>query len=228
MKLLLTGFILLLGLQSALSQDNPSRLAYEYYNQRNFEKAAPLFLRMFEENNVTTYLHYYINCLIETRDYETAIKAVKKAIRQSRDVNLNIQLGYIYEVSGDSKKAEESYQEPLKDFPQTVNGIINLGNVFSSFAKYQYSEKVYELGRRILRNPYEFRLELANVYYAERRFPKMLEEYYNLILTDPKYVPTVQAMIQNALANDIDQVLLQLTEDKTYAFIQQWPGVPIF
>ncbi|TSA38076.1 MAG: hypothetical protein D4R64_04225 [Porphyromonadaceae bacterium] len=228
MKLILTGFILFFGLQSALSQDNTSRLVWEYYNERDFDKAAPLFLRMYEENRVSTYLHYYVNCLIETRDYDNALKAVKKAIRQSRDVNLNVELGFVYEVSGDSKKAEESYQEPLKDFPKTVAGIINLGNIYSSFTKYSYSEMVYELGRKVLGNPNEFRMELANVYFAERRFPEMLEEYYNLILTDPKYVPTVQAMIQNALTNDVDQTLLQLTRDKTYAFIQQWPGIPVF
>jgi tetratricopeptide (TPR) repeat protein len=228
MKLFLTGFILILGLQSALSQDNTSRLAWEYFSERDFGKAAPLFLRMYEENNVSTYLHYYINCLIETRDYDTAFKAIKKAIRQSKDVNLNVELGYVYEVSGDSKKAEESYKEPLKNFPQTVAGIINLGNVYSSFTKYSYSEMVYALGRKVLGNPNEFRMELANIYFAERRFPEMLEEYYNLILADPKYVPTVQAMIQNALTNDVDQTLLQLTRDKTYAFIQQWPGIPTF
>lgn len=228
MKLFLTGFILILGLQSALSQDNKSKLAWEYFYERDYDKAAPLFLRLYEENNVTTYLHYYVNCLIETRDYETALKTVRKAIRQSRDINLNVQLGYIYEVSGDSRKAEESYQEPLKNFPTTAAGIINLGNVFSSFTKYQYSEMVYELGRKVLGNPNEFRMELANVYFAERRFAEMLEEYYNLILTDPKYIPTVQAMIQNALANDVDQNLLQMTRDKTYAFIQQWPGIPSF
>lgn len=228
MKLFLTGFILILGLHSALSQDNTTRLAWEYYNERDFEKAASLFLRMYEENNISTYLHYYVNCLIETRDYDTAFKVLKKAIRQSKDVNLNVELGYVYEVSGDSKRAEESYKEPFKDFPRTAVGIINLGNVYSSFLKYQYSEMVYELGRKVLGNPNEFRMEMANVYFAERQFPEMLEEYYNLILADPKYVPSVQAMIQNALTNDVDQILLQLTRDKTYAFIQQWPGIPTF
>jgi tetratricopeptide (TPR) repeat protein len=228
MKLLFTGFILILGIQSAFSQKNTSPLVWEYYKERQYEKAAPLFLRMYEENHVSTYLHYYINCLIETRDFETAIKAGKKAIRETKDVNLNIELGYVYEISGDNKKAEESYQEPLKNFPNTLSGIINLGNIYSSFAKFQYSEMVFELGRKVLGNPNEFRAELANIYYAQRRFPEMLEEFYNLILTDPKYLPQVQAMIQNALTNDVDQTLLQMTRDKTYAFIQKWPGNPIF
>ncbi|MDD4646260.1 MAG: tetratricopeptide repeat protein [Bacteroidales bacterium] len=228
MKLFITGLLLVLGIQSALSQDNTTRLAWEYYNKNDYAKAAPLFLKIYEENNVSTYLHYYINCLIETRDYETAIKTVKKEIRRTKDVNLNIELGYIYELSGDSKKADECYQEPMTYFPTSAAGIINLGNVYSSFAKYQYAETVFSLGRKLLGNSNEFRMELANVYYAERRFPEMLEEYYNLILTDSKYLPSVQAMIQNAMANDVDQTLLQLTREKTSAFIQKWPGIPTF
>ncbi len=228
MKLLLTGLFLILGLQSAFSQDNTSRLAWEYFNQREYEKAAPLFLRMYEENKVSTYLHYYINCLLETRDYDTAIKAVKRAIRQTKDITLYVRLGYVLETSGDIKGAEEAFNQPIKDFPQSVTGIVNLGNTFASYAKYQYAGMVYELGRKVLGNPNEFRMELANVYYAERRFPEMLEEYYNLLLTDPKYIQSVQNMIQNALTNDVDQTLLQQTRDKTYAFIQQWPGIPTF
>ncbi len=228
MKLFLIGFILFVGLQSAWAQNTTVQLAWEYYNQHEYEKAAPLFLKMYEENNITTYLYNYVNCLLEARDYDTAIKAVKKAIRQSGDINLNIELGNVYEISGDNKKAEEAYQVPLKQFPQNEAGILNLGHTYSSFAKYSYSSMVFELGRKVLGKPDEFRLELANVYYAQRRFPQMLEEYYSLLLADPKYVPTVQVMIQNALTMDIDQTLLQLTSEKTYAYIQKWPGMPAF
>lgn len=228
MKIWITGILLFIGLQSAIGQDNTARLAWEYYNERMFDKAAPLFQRMYEENKVSTYLHYYVVCLIEQRDYDTALKVVKKAQRQNGEVYLNIELGYIYEVSGDMKKADDAFKEPFKNFPQTVAGIINLGSVYSAYAKYQYAEMVFLLGRKTIANPNEFRLELANVYYAERRFPEMLEEYYNLLLSDPKYLLTVQAMIQNALMNDIDRILLQLTRDKTYAYIQQWPGIPTF
>lgn len=228
MKLLLAAFILIIGLQTASAQNNTSKLAYEYYSERDYEKAAPLFLRMYEENKVSTYLHYYVICLIEIRDYETAVKAVKKAIRLSKEVNMYVELGYLYETMGDAKKADDAYNEPLKDFPNTIAGIVNLGNVYSSYLKFQYSEMVYQMGRKVLGNPNEFRMELANVYYAERRFPEMLEEYYNLILTEPKFIPSVQSMIQNALTNDVDQNLLQLTSDKTYAFIQKWPDNPTF
>jgi tetratricopeptide (TPR) repeat protein len=228
MKLFLTGLLLCLGLQSLWSQNNSTQLAFEYYNQREFDKAAPLFLRIYEENKVSTYLHYYLNCLIENRDYETAVATVKKAIRQNKDNNLYVQLGYIYDVSGDTRKADEAYQVPIKELPRSAAGIINLGNTFSSFGKYSYATMVYELGRKVLGNPNEFRGEMAMVYYAQRRFPEMLDEYYNLLLSDPNNLPVVQANIRSALNNDIDQNLLQLTRDKTYAFIQQWPGIPTF
>lgn len=228
MRIVVTVFILFFGFQTLSAQDNTSRLAFEYYSGREYEKAAPFFLRMYEENKVPTYLHYYVNCLIEILDYDNAVKSVRKAIRQTQDVNLYVELGYVYEASGDSKKAEEAYKEPFKNFPQTAAAIINLGNVYSSYLKFQYSEMVYELGRKVLGNQNEFRLELGQVYNSERRFPEMLEEYYNLILSEPKYIPTVQAMIQNTLNNDVDHNLLQLTREKTYSYIQKWPGISAF
>jgi tetratricopeptide (TPR) repeat protein len=210
------------------NNNSNNQLAWEYYNQREYEKAAPLFLRMYEENKLSNYLHYYVNCLLETRNYEEAVTVVKKALRQTKDITLNVQLGYIYEISGDNSRAEEAYLEPMKSFPANAPGIINLGNTYSSYAKYTYSQMVFETGRKVLGNPNEFRIELANVFYSQRRFADMLEEYFNLLLTDPKYVSTVQVMIQNALANDIDETLLQMTSDKTYSFIQKWPGLPVF
>jgi tetratricopeptide (TPR) repeat protein len=210
------------------SQDNTSRLAFEYYSQKEYDKAAPLFLKMYEERQVSSYMSYFANCMIQTDDFDTAIKTIKKAIRQNRDENLNILLGYVYEQQGDTRRSEEAFQAPMKEFPQTQNGIITLGNTYSSYAKYQYAENVYLIGRKLLGNPDLFHLELANIYYAQRRFPDMLNEYFDLLLVDPKYLPTVEAMIQNALSNDIDQTLLQMTHDKTFAYIQKWPGIPTF
>lgn len=228
MKRILGIAFLILAFSHGFAQNPTSQLAYEYYNARDFEKAAPLFLKMYEENNSPSFLRYYVSCLIETREYDEAVKAVRKAIRQTKDVTLNVQLGDLYEFMGESKKADEALQEPMKNFPANEAAIINLGNTYSSYAKFQYAQMVFETGRKVLGKPNAFRLELASIFYSQRRFPEMLDEYYNLLLTDQKYVPTVQAMIQNALNNDIDQNLMQLTRDKTYAFIQQYPDNPSY
>ncbi len=228
MKYFLVGLALILSFQIARGQDLKAPLAWEYYNNREFEKAAPLFLQMYEKNNIRTYLTYYVNCLLETRDYETAIKALRKAIRETREISLYVDLGFVYETSGDPAKAQDCYKEPLKQFPQSASGIASLGNTYLNYVQTTYAEMTYELGRKVLGNSEEFRMEMANVYFAQRKFSAMLDEYFGLILNQPQYLPTVQAMILNALNHDVDQNLLQLTREKCLSSIQQLPGVSAF
>ncbi|MFH0760788.1 MAG: tetratricopeptide repeat protein [Bacteroidota bacterium] len=228
MKYFLAGLAVVLSFQFARAQDSKAPLAWEYYNNREYEKAAPLFLQMYEKNSIRTYLTNYVYCLIETRDYDTAIKALRKAIRETREISLYVDLGFVYETSGDPVKAQECYKEPLKQFPQSVAGIASLGNTYLNYVQTTYAEMTYELGRKILGNPEEFRMEMANVYFAQRNFSAMLDEYFGLILNQPQYLPTVQAMILNALNHDVDQTLLLLTREKCYTSIQQLPGVSVF
>jgi len=228
MKRLLTVLLLVISLMKVSAQDATGRLVWEYYSNREYDKAAPLFLRMYEENHIKTYLNYYVNCLIEQSDYDTAIKAIRKAIRNTRDITLYIDLGFVYESSGDLKKAEECYQEPLKEFPQSAAGILTLGNTYSSYVKPYYAESVYELGRQIIGDPNAFRMEMANVYFAQRKFTAMVDEYLAYLLQEPQYLPSVEALLQQALSYDVDQTLLEITREKTLAEIQQLPGVQVY
>jgi tetratricopeptide (TPR) repeat protein len=228
MKRILTVLVLVLSLLRVNAQDATGRLVWEYYSNREYDKAAPLFLRMYEENHIKTYLNYYVNCLIELSDYDTAIKAIKKAIRTTNNITLYIDLGFVYESSGDLKKAEEYYQEPLKEFPQSAAGILTLGSTYSSYIKSYYAESVYELGRQILGDRNAFRMEMASVYFAQRKFTAMVDEYLAYLLQEPQYLPSVEALIQQALSYDVDQTLLQITREKTMEGIQQMPGVQVY
>lgn len=230
MRRFLTGLFLLLPWFIVTAQDNNSisRLSFEYYNSQEYDKAAPLFLKMYEDNKVRTYLDYYVRCLTELKDYETAIDVLRKAIRKTDDPALYVSLGDIYTEIKDTRKAEEAYNEPFKNFPQTLQGINSLGSAYSARLKPEYAEMVYTLGRKVLGNPDEFRMELANVYYTQRRYSDMLEEYFAVLLTNPQYLPTVFAYLESALSHDIDGNLLEMIRGKTYASIQEMPGFPVY
>jgi len=228
MKLLLAGVLMACTIQLTWAQEVQDQLAWQYYRNGEYAKAAPLYLQLYESKQAKTYLHYYIICQIGIKEYETTIEVVRKAIRRTRDIALYVDMGYLYEQAGDSRRAMECYQEPIKEFPQTMEGITALGNVYVNYGQFEYAEMTYEFGRKILGNPDEFRFEMGQVYYAQRRFQAMVDEYFALLLSQPQYMPTVQAMIRNALEHDVDQTLLQMTLDKTYASIQQLPGIPVY
>lgn len=228
MKRILFSLILILIPVVLLAQDNRSRLSFDYFQAGEYEKAAPIFQQLYEESQVRTFLDYYVRSLIALKDYDTAVTTLRKAIRQTKDQTLNVLLGFVFEQSGNLRRSEEAYGEPFKHFPTTSRGIINLANSYLTYGKYEQAEAIYALGRKMIPDPDEFRMELAGVYFAQRRYPEMLEEYFALLLNQPQFLPTVLAYIDNALTRDIDGNLLQIVKDKTITSIQELPGIQVY
>jgi tetratricopeptide (TPR) repeat protein len=229
---ILIVLILLVSLNSIVlgqqKKQSTSRLAYEYYNGQEWDKAASLFLQMYQENGVKQYLNNYIRCLVQLKDYKTAEQTLSKTIRKTKDQSLYIDLAYLSELQGNEKKSGEMYLRPMKNFPQTVQSIKTLGNNYLYYLKYEYAQQVYEIGRQILNQPDEFHLEMAGIFHMQRNYPKMLDEYFELLIYQPRYLRTVQAQLRNAISRDIDETLLASTKTKTLAQIQTYPGLDVF
>lgn len=214
---------------SAYSQVQPdSRLAFEYFNDGEWEKAAPMFLEMYSSSNAKPYLNYYVRCLLELKQYDEAEKELRKAQKQTHDVSLYVDLAYILEMQKDTKKAEQYLEKPFQEFPRNVNDIRNLGNSYITYQKLDHAYRVYEIGRSLLAQPNEFRLEMAMLYRMQRRHPEMMDEYLNLLLAQPNFLNSVENYLMSSLTGDIDNNLLDIARDKTVEYIQHFPGYNIF
>ncbi len=220
--------ILVLSPASLLGQQTNSRLVFEYYNDQEWEKAAPLFLSMYKNNHAKAYLNYYVRCLIELKEFTKAEKEIKQAIRRNNDITLNIDLAYLYELKNEDKKAADYLERPFKKFPTSISAIKSLGNSYVSYGKYDHALRVYKIGRTVLNQPDEFHLDLANIYRLQRRFKEMIDEYLSLLLTQPRYLRSVQSQLQATLTYDIDKVILDLSRQKTLEYLQQFPGLDVF
>ena len=87
-------FILLVSLFSfsVQAQQNDSRLAYSYYQNKEYEKAAELFLQLYERTRSSSYLDYHIICLINGKQYNRAEEVLKKYLKtdnKNKDFLLN-------------------------------------------------------------------------------------------------------------------------------------------
>ncbi len=224
---LLVGLLLISCIQIK-GQDGRVNLAYQYFRDQDYTRAAPIFQELYQSNKAPHYLQYWVRCLIETGQHETALRELKKVQRDTRDITLNIEIGYVYEQQGDMTEAIRYYELPFKNLPANPGIIRNLGNDYASYLKYQYAQMVYLTGRALLGNPDEFRVDLGNLYATQRKYPEMLEEYFNLLITDPGYSVTIQPMLNNSRRTDIDGDLMSLIKEKTYQYIQMLPGAPVF
>jgi len=203
-------------------------LAFKYFNNAEWEKAAPLFLEIYNTNKARHYLNYYVRCLIELEDYKTAEKELRKAFRRTHDLTIYIDLAYIFEAQKNNRKSEEFLEKPFKSFPRSVAEIKSLGSSYTLYRKYDHAQRVYEIGRSVLNNPSEFRMDMAYIYGFQHRHSEMIDEYLALLLEQPTYLNSIENYLRSALTRDIDKNILDLTQQKTLQYIQQFPGLNTF
>ncbi len=125
-------FLFLISLSiSLVSQESKVRLAYQYYQNKEFEKAAVLFEELYKKNKTDVYFTYTVNCLVELKSYEKAEKLIKKGIkRDKRKLQNYIELGYLYKIKENVPEAEKQFNYVLRNLPAQKNGIIRVANSF--------------------------------------------------------------------------------------------------
>jgi len=203
-----------------------SRLAISYYNAKDYEKAAPLLLDVYNLSRNIYYFRLYTNSLIELKRYDEAEREIRKEIKKQSNPNarLFIHWGYVLKVQKRDKEAVDKYQEAIELITPGKGSYILAANSFLNFREYEWAKKVFLKGRRILPKE-EFSLELARIYMYLRDYEKMMEEYLNLVRQDEKMLKRVESSLSSALRLDLDDGLRNLFRNQVLKRIQAEPDV---
>ena len=214
--------------QDAMQPVNEEPLAIQFYQNREFDKAADIFGRLYEKKPSQYYFQYLLTCLVEIKEYGKAERLVKKNMKSEPDaLRYQVDLGYIYYRQGNLDKSRKLYEEALKKLGPNQQQINDLANAFIIRSENEYAIRTYQMGRQLLKNSYPFGFELANVYERMGDFKNATEEYLNLLEVNKSYLQTVQDRIQMTLSFDVNnekneilrKTLLtraQKNPDKTY------------
>ena len=82
-------------------------LAFQYYQQADYEKATVLLEKLFNQTKSDAYFELYFNALIKIKKYKESELILKKLLKQNPDKHqYNIALGRVYQESG--RTAEET------------------------------------------------------------------------------------------------------------------------
>src|SRR3989339_34854 len=128
----ISGFIIfILVALISFSQVNESQLALKYYQNKEFDKAADVYLKLYEKQKSAYFYSYYINCLLELKDYETAEKSLKKEIKKDpANLSLYVDYGFVFKVQNYFAKADEQFETAIKNIYPDRQQIMNLANAF--------------------------------------------------------------------------------------------------
>lgn len=224
MKIIYLLFFLFLSIVS-LSQQSDSQLAYTYYQNKEYEKAGELFLKLYERTRASNFLDYHIICLINAKQYDKAENVLKKFLKtdgNNKDFLLN--LGYIYEQQGKNKKSEEYYQKAIQKLPPSVSMIQSLAYKFRDIREYGWAIKTYEHGRELLKQPNAFLSEIGDNYMMERNYDKMFALFIQSLESKPTEISRIISKLNFArsydIINSVDVVieknLEQICKDPNY------------
>jgi lipopolysaccharide biosynthesis regulator YciM len=190
--------------EKQVQQEN-EKLAFYYYGEKEYEKALELFQGLYSKTPSSHYYTYILYCMTALNRYSEAEKLVRNKMKdEPGSARYEIDLGYVYLLSDKPEKATKIFDETIDKMKPNRANINELANAFTNRQQYDYAIKTYLKGKAILQGTYSFNQELARTYEISGNYEAMIEEYLDLLQTDPSQLDMVQNRFQSALSKDID------------------------
>jgi tetratricopeptide (TPR) repeat protein len=211
----------------ANAQENVDEaLAFQYYQQADYEKASVLLEKLFNQTKNDSYFELYFNALIKIKKYKESELLLKKLIKQNPDKpQYMIALGRVYQESGRAAEANQVYLEVINNVPKDENKIRQIANDFYRFEAYDLAVDVFLKGRKTLADDQLFAFDLLSIYRYKKNKPMLIQEYLNVLATLPQMLPQAQNAFASVFEDNTDYQLLQLALFKK---IQKEPQLEIF
>jgi tetratricopeptide (TPR) repeat protein len=191
--------------QDAPTPQTDEQVALKLYQNQEYDKAAEIYQRLYEEKPSAYIYQYLFYSLVEMKEYGKAEKLIRKVQKnEPNSLKYLVDQGYIAYRSGNEEKAKKIYEEAIKKLPPNQQQIVEVANAFAVRGENDYAVKTYLLGRQLMNNSYPFGFELASVYERMGDFKNAMSEYLNLLAVNPSYLNSVQDRIQANLSYDVN------------------------
>ena len=211
------------------NKQTDSQLAMQYYRQGDYQKAADVFARLYQNGHSDFYYGYYLKSLQQIPDYEAAERLVQTQMKLNRgNLKYNVDLGFLQELKGNPDRAKQIYHQSIKKLTANINLIDNLASAFIDNRLYNYAEEAYTEGRKLMKGAYDFRMEMAQLFYYQRNYNQMVVEFLELLRVSEVYLQQVQNYLQQAIYNDSDESLNQMLIGKLMEYSQNYPDNKVF
>lgn len=213
MKLLLKYLFFVLLISSVnlvFSQGNDLQLAQQYYLQGDFEKAVVYYEKVYnKEPNHSNFTRYY-ECLLKTNNTKDAEKIIKKQIdKNPANIDLEFQYADFLTSQSRQKEADKIYTNLIKEKATNSALVTDLFNSFKDLNKLDYAKQTLDVGRKTFGNYIPLHLEYAELFYAEKNYSKMMDEYLDFIQIIPGRTSDVQERLSHLIQENTEDNAFQ-------------------
>ncbi|MDX1939780.1 MAG: tetratricopeptide repeat protein [Saprospiraceae bacterium] len=196
---------------STFAQD--ARLAQQYFQNGEYEKASVLYEKLFEaDEDNDFYFDRYIDCLLAIENFDDCERVIKRQIKRNpTNVNLYVTYGKLFERQYRDEDALEQYQTAISNLSRDAFVITRLANAFVVLTKYDLAIETYEKGAVLLKDDNIFSYNLGELYRRKGDMSKMVESYLNAVDANPERLSTIQTIFQRYfLPEDFVELQTQL------------------
>jgi tetratricopeptide (TPR) repeat protein len=211
------------------SQSADEQLANQYYQGKQYDKAIIYYEKVFPKNPSTVNYHNYLDCLIQTKDYKTAEKVIKKEMKEQPDNSaLYADMGMLYKLEGNDKQARDAFEKAIHKLSPNVYEIVTLGKYFLDAKEYDYALETYKQGKNLVGDSYPFIAEVGAVYKAQGNTGAMIDSYLETLALSPSYIQYVQDALQLSVGNYVDENQNSVIKTELLKYIQRYPDKEIY
>ncbi len=207
---------------------NMSILASQYYQNKEFVKAAELYEQLYSGTRAEGYLTIYLDCLMSIPDYEKVEKEIRKGLRGNlSDSYWYVQWGFLKKAQGQVAESVKLYEKAISSLSNNPTEYPNLANQFINRREFEYAEKVYLKGRSV-QSPGQYNYELARIYYYMRNYDLMMKEYLEWVKQKESNIEIVKSALQSVLMMDNDQEISKQLKTYLLKRLQEEPGQIVY
>ena len=163
--------------------------AKSYFHKGDYKNAlitCDAILKM--DNNHTDALNMTAIILIQSKKFEIAIIILDKLISLSKKNSIYYyNRALAYRGLNNLEQSQENYELSIKQDPNSIPSIINLGNLFQEQERHE--EAIIQYKKAIMINPNDEKIynNLGLSYFGMNLYENALEEYKKAINLNPKY-----------------------------------------
>jgi tetratricopeptide (TPR) repeat protein len=177
------------------------RLATQYFQNGEFEKAAEVYLALRNKHpNNEYYFTSLIDCYMQMENYDEASKLLKKELeKNSTEPKLYMSYGNLLERIGKPEEAEKQYEKAVTHIKPDRNSIITIASQFVNNNKLHLASAVYEKGTQLLPGDRTFSYNLADLYRKQGNEERMIYHYLDALEGNQAYQDAVKTVFQRFL-----------------------------
>jgi tetratricopeptide (TPR) repeat protein len=214
---------------SSNTKTSEEQLAAQYFQNKEYEKAAYHYEKLFDKNPIDRYYQNLLTCWIETENFSKAEKLVKKLQKRNPYAQTyTVDLGYVYKREGKKEEAKKVWDKAINDLSPNQNQIFELANAFINRKEIDYALATYQKGRRILNGLYTFHFEIADIYAQKGDYTAMINEYLDILLINEAYIQQVQNALLRIYQSAPEEKKNDVLKTELLRKIQKYPDKKIF